>query len=117
MEPALGQRVVCVLGNEVCGVARMCSVMYFVYSRDADLTLWRLPTRVYPRSKPYRCLPFGVNAVLETEGRLSFEGESFLWVSALEEFWFILVWSSSPRRSALSAFLSVLACKVSYDPS
>ena len=77
------------------GVARMRSGMRFVYSRDAGLTPWRLSTRLHSRLKPYRCLPFGVNAVLETESGVSFEGESFLCVSALETFTVVLVWPSS----------------------
>ena len=101
----------------MCGVARMRSGVRFVYSRDAGLTPWRLPTRVHSRLKPYRCLPFGVNAVLETESGLSFGGESFLCVRALEAFTVVLVRPSSARCSALSVFLSVLACKVSYGPS
>ena len=46
-----------------------------------------------------------------------YEDESFLLVGVLEVFVSLLVGACSPRYFAKSVLFTVLACKVSYDPS
>ena len=84
---------------------------------DVPLILRRLPTRVWKRSTTCCYFCFGKNAALRIASGLSFVGVSFLCVPVHGSLLSVLVPASCQVCSALQVRLTVLACKVSYDPS
>ena len=98
-------------------VVLMRFVVFRFTAEDVPLILRRLPTRVQKMFTASRCSTFGLNACLRTSFGLAFVGVSFLWVSARGSLLSVLVPASCQACSALPVRLTVLACKVSYDPS
>ena len=96
-------------------------LMRFVMVRfkceDVPLILRRLPTRVQERCIPCCYLVFGSNAALMTALGLAFVGTNFLWAVVGGKVPSVLVPAGSEACSSLPVCLTVLACKVSYDPS
>ena len=84
---------------------------------DVPLILRRLPTRVSDRSTACCYFSFGKNAAVRIGLGLSFVGVSFLCVPGSRSNPSVLVSAGCQGSSALAVRLTVLACKVSYDPS
>ena len=84
---------------------------------DVPLILRRLPTRVSDRSTACCYFSSGKNAAVRIGWGLSFVGVSFLCVPVRGSLLSVLVPASFQACSALPVRLTVLACKVSYDPS
>ena len=98
-------------------VVLMRFVVFRFTAEDVPLILRRLPTRVWKRSTACCYFCFGKNAALRIASGLSFVGVSFLFVPVRGSLLSVLVPASCQARSALQVRLTVLACKVSYDPS
>ena len=92
-------------------------VMVRFKAEDVPLILRRLPTRVQERSTACCYLTFGSDAAMRTALGLAFVDTNFLWVVVLGKVWSVLVPARSEGCSALPVRFTVLACKVSYDPS
>ena len=105
------------LDESVCGSVLMHSGVVRFKVEDVPLILRRLPTRVSNRSTTCCYFSFGKNAALRIVSGLSFVGVSFLCVPVRGSLLSVLVPASFQACSALAVRLTVLACKVSYDPS
>ena len=95
----------------------MQSVVVRFKVEDVPLILRRLPTRVSERSNAWSYFCFGKNASVRIVWGLSFVDVSFLCVPGSRSLLSVLVPASCQGPSALAVRFTVLACKVSYDPS
>ena len=95
----------------------MQSVVVRFKVEDVPLILRRLPTRVSERSTAWCYFSSGRNASVRIVQGLSFVGVSFLCVPGSGSLSSVLVPAGCQGSSALPVRLTVLACKVSYDPS
>ena len=105
------------LGESGWDIVLMRFVVCRFKAEDAPLILRRLSTRVWGRSTTCCYFCFGTNAALRTVSGLAFVGASFLWVVVHGSLLSVLVPASCHACSALPVRLTVLACKVLYDPS
>ena len=105
------------LGECGCGVQLLQFVVICIAAKDVPLILRRLPTRVSKRSTACCYFSFGKNAAVRIVSGLTFVGVSFLCVPGSGSLSSVLVPASCQGSSALPVRLTVLACKVSYDPS
>ena len=105
------------LGESGWDILLMRFVVFRFTAEDVPLILWRLPTRVWERYTAGCYFRFGRNAAMRISSGLAFVDASFLWVVVHGSLLSVLVPASCQACSALPVRLTVLACKVSYDPS